>query len=119
MLFEIAIIQLFSKYMFVFAHLYMCNILYVSIEMLLSNNKFNVTVISIVKVLRIFIYQLWGVNVPSSALSDNGTTSPIGDCRVNRIGIFSRSGLSRCKNRIQDSSESRLEVPVNNKWYCV
>ena len=66
-----------------------------------------------------FIYQLWGVNVPSSALSDNGTTSPIGDCRVNRIGIFSRSGLSRCKNRIQDSSESRLEVPVNNKWYCV
>ena len=107
--------------MFVCAHFCICNILYVSIEMLLSNNKFNFTVISIVRlvVLRTFIYQLWGVNVPSSALSDNGTTSPIGDCRVNRIGIFSRSGLSRCKNRIQDSSESRLEVPVNNKWYCV
>jgi hypothetical protein len=47
-----------------------------------------------------------------SSSSESGTTGPRGEWRVKRIGMFSRSGLSRCRNRTQDKRESRVEVPV-------
>ena len=44
--------------------------------------------------------------------SSKGTTGPRGECKVNKIGMFSRSGLSRWRNLTHESKVSLVEVPV-------